>query len=236
MSNNGNKIDKKPLLQDFHNEYMIANIHFNPTAQQSESIRMDYFKQNIIKEIQTNTSNENNFKLLDIGCSQDDFETDIKNLESFGLDIEDSNYYDPNHFQKVDLNNGKLPYLDNTFNFVIAGEVLEHIKRPFEIIEEMGRVLKPNGVLYISTPTPHCLTEIAKEIIGSKKVDVPNQHLNLFGRTHLIAYAEQQGMTLEKYYHYKFYLPLPGNNHIIVTSLFTPPLFGYQIIYKFRKN
>ena len=230
------EIDKKPALKDFYKENMIANIHFNPTAEQSEAIRMDYFKQNILKEIQANKQTEKSFKLLDIGCSQDDFETESKDLEAFGLDIEDSNYYDSNHFKKVDLNNAKLPYDDETFNFIVAGEVLEHIKRPFEIIEEMGRILKPNGVLYISTPTPHCLTEIAKEIIGSKKVDVPNQHLNLFGRTHLIAYTEQQGMTLEKYYHYKFYLPLPGGNHIIVTSLYTPPLFGYQIIYKFRKN
>jgi len=232
LQNNGNR--QKYGANQVIIGIMIANIHLNPTAKQSEAIRMDYFRENIIQEIKQRKAGTN-YKLLDIGCSQDDFSTDLENLEAFGLDIEDSNFYDKDHFEKVNLDTNKLPYKDETFDFIVAGEVLEHLKRPFETIEEMGRVLKPGGVMYISTPTPHCLTEIAKEIIGSKSVDVPNQHLNLFGRTHLIAYVEKQGLTLEKYYHYKSYWPLPGNNHIIITSLYTPALFGYQIIYKFKK-
>lgn len=45
-----------------------------------------------------------------------------------------------------------LPFADNTFDLVTSFEVLEHIQRPHEFIEQMFRVLQPNGVAIISVP------------------------------------------------------------------------------------
>jgi len=41
---------------------------------------------------------------------------------------------------------------DNTFDFVLCTEVLEHTLNPFRATEEIFRILKPDGLLFLSVP------------------------------------------------------------------------------------
>jgi len=52
----------------------------------------------------------------------------------------------------VDLNTQKLPYQDASFDLVTCTEVIEHIEHYRETLREMFRILKPGGVLVVSTP------------------------------------------------------------------------------------
>ena len=46
-----------------------------------------------------------------------------------------------------------LTYEDNYFDSVIFSEVLEHLyESPIQILQELYRILKPNGVLILTTP------------------------------------------------------------------------------------
>ncbi len=45
-----------------------------------------------------------------------------------------------------------LPYGDNTFDCVIASEILEHVPQDDQAISELVRVLKPGGALAITVP------------------------------------------------------------------------------------
>ena len=51
----------------------------------------------------------------------------------------------------VDLNM-PLPFEDETFDGAHLQEVLEHLESPAHVIREFARVLKPGGVLVLSTP------------------------------------------------------------------------------------
>ena len=46
----------------------------------------------------------------------------------------------------------RLPFPDEAFNAVIALALLEHVDKPWEVVREMERVLKPGGVVYIEAP------------------------------------------------------------------------------------
>ena len=46
----------------------------------------------------------------------------------------------------------KLPFDDSSFDYLLFIETIEHLEKPFEIIGELSRVLKPNGKLILSTP------------------------------------------------------------------------------------
>lgn len=45
-----------------------------------------------------------------------------------------------------------IPYANNTFDLIIAGQVLEHTMKPWIVAAEMQRVIKQNGYIHIETP------------------------------------------------------------------------------------
>ena len=45
-----------------------------------------------------------------------------------------------------------IPFKNDTFNLVIAGQVLEHTMKPWVVASEIERVLKPMGMAHIETP------------------------------------------------------------------------------------
>tara|TARA_Y100000590_G_scaffold450973_1_gene591554 strand:- start:11 stop:694 length:684 start_codon:yes stop_codon:yes gene_type:complete len=47
----------------------------------------------------------------------------------------------------------RLPFHDNTFDRIIASEVLEHIHNDEDALDELYRVLKPHGILAITVPS-----------------------------------------------------------------------------------
>ena len=98
---------------------------------------------------------------LDIGCGDR-----IKNPYSapnlYGLDVHNNPSMIKN-YTKANLILDKLPYPDNFFCSVSAYDVLEHIPRqmfingeieyPFiNLMNEIFRVLKPNGIFFACTP------------------------------------------------------------------------------------
>jgi SAM-dependent methyltransferase len=49
-------------------------------------------------------------------------------------------------------NTGRLPYADETFDLVCTLEVIEHVEDQFAFLREAFRVLRPHGMMVLSTP------------------------------------------------------------------------------------
>ncbi len=56
-------------------------------------------------------------------------------------------------FPEVDIQS--IPYKDNTFDYVLADQVLEHVKKPWIAAEEVRRVLKPGGITVLTSCLLH---------------------------------------------------------------------------------
>lgn len=57
--------------------------------------------------------------------------------------------------QKVDvinLDHDALPYADNAFDLITFTEVIEHVENHRAVLREIHRVLKPGGLLLVTTP------------------------------------------------------------------------------------
>lgn len=45
-----------------------------------------------------------------------------------------------------------LPFADASYDIVLSTQVLEHVQDPAKVVHEMARVLKPGGLLFLTTP------------------------------------------------------------------------------------
>lgn len=63
--------------------------------------------------------------------------------------------FSKNNFNKkvrvVTYNGVKIPFPDNSFDIVTSIEVIEHTDKPEVMLKEIRRVLKPDGILHITT-------------------------------------------------------------------------------------
>lgn len=90
--------------------------------------------------------------LLDLGCGLKPF----RNIYSkyvdryIGIDIPSS----PHDKSKIDIyaTGLTLPFKNSTFDIVLSTEVMEHVSDPKLFLDEIHRVLKPNGHLVLTTP------------------------------------------------------------------------------------
>jgi len=46
----------------------------------------------------------------------------------------------------------RTPFAANHFEIIICASLIEHVSEPDHLVEEMGRILTPNGIAYISFP------------------------------------------------------------------------------------
>lgn len=128
--------------------------------------------------------------LLDVGCGRKpyrQFLLDKKYITQYtGLDIETAIVYDDDVKPDYTWDGLNMPFGDNSFNTLMATEVLEHCPDPMQVINEMKRVLKPGGLLFFTVPflwnlhevphdeyryTPFALKRIFKEC-GMEEIEL----------------------------------------------------------------
>jgi SAM-dependent methyltransferase len=61
-----------------------------------------------------------------------------------------------------------LPFRDETFGAVVCTEVLEHVEDPAAAFAEMARVLRPNGLAFVTTPNYSNLAGVHKWVADRK--------------------------------------------------------------------
>ena len=92
-------------------------------------------------------SNKKFKKVLELGPGDKGYSISTDYIDYFDNSIS----YPGKKFHVLDLNkSNRLPFNDNEFDFVIISHVLEHLKDPFIVMDEVSRVGKSG---YIELPT-----------------------------------------------------------------------------------
>ena len=93
--------------------------------------------------------------LLDVSCKEGDV---LQSLQSRGFLLRGTNF-EPSgpdlHGIPIDYGVNllqRLPYDDASFDVILLVEVIEHLENHRLALSELARILKPNGVLILTTP------------------------------------------------------------------------------------
>lgn len=133
--------------------------------------------------------------ILDIGCANGRLGKKLRDLnkasELIGIEIfppaadEAAKYYDKVY--RSDIESLILPYKEY-FDFVICGDILEHLRDPWTLLDRIRGWLKPNGILISSIPNIR-YWRIIKDLMVYGKWDyveagiLDNTHLRFFTRS-----------------------------------------------------
>jgi len=93
---------------------------------------------------------DKNYKLIDVGASEKYLSQLIpKNINYHSLD------YCGEHDYIFNLDDGKLPIKDNSYDIVVCLETLEHTFYPHRIMKELLRIAKPGALFFLSMPNEY---------------------------------------------------------------------------------
>ncbi len=181
------------LESDFQQRRLKATIDLIPSSAKSESL-----------------------KLLDIGCGEGHFTDVIKkefiNFEVHGLDYSvsaiDFAHKTFKNINFITANAYHPPYQDEYFDVVVCNNLWEHVPDPLQMLRAMKRVLKPNGLLIISTPSRYRFSNLIKASVGQEIAFMSTYHVTEYTIGQVKEQLRWEGFTTERVYS----PPIPASN------------------------
>lgn len=150
-----------------------------------------------------------NKKVLDIACYDGTISKLVKDNNNvvYGLDISK---------KAVEISNGKgiiaivfdvekkLPFLANTFDVVIAGEIIEHVYDTDYFLREIHRVLRSDGELILTTPNlatlgRRILLFLGKNPLIEVSINGGGGHIRYFVKDNLFQLLEDNGFKVVEF-------------------------------------
>jgi 2-polyprenyl-3-methyl-5-hydroxy-6-metoxy-1,4-benzoquinol methylase len=153
-------------------------------------------------------SNKTRPRLLDIGCAAGNFLQIASELgfEGEGLELNSHyvEYIRQHRALKVsDKRLEEVHYPADIFDVITLWDVLEHLPQPFDVLREIVRILKPGGIVALTTINHQCLNE---KLLGAGwRYYQPPDHVCSFTPQVLTAMLRDVGMSIISIsHHYMF--------------------------------
>lgn len=119
-------------------------------------------------------------EILDVGCSPGHIAISLARMGHTvtGIDLNDnylvkykSEWQKEISRKQWDIEKTRLDYNDEQFDYILFTEILEHISitHPKYILSDLFRLLKPGGILYLTTPNVSCFTNIL-QLVKNKNI------------------------------------------------------------------
>jgi SAM-dependent methyltransferase len=127
-------------------------------------------------------------RVLDLGCDEGSFRSVQTQATTVRLDRDVPRRRD-GAFVQGDA--GRLPFADGSFAAVISNHSLEHFEELDAVLREIGRVVRPDGALFVAVPDASTLTDRIYRWLGRG-----GGHVNRFTRAEDVARTIERGTGL----------------------------------------
>ena len=133
-----------------------------------------------------------------------------------------------------DLEAMALPLEPASFDVLLCGDVVEHLRDPTAVLARLRPLLKPGGALVLSTPNianwSMRLSLLAGRWRYTDRGFLDRTHVHFFTRATLVEAVQSAGYAVERV---DFTVPVPGNSDVLDSlgyglGRLRPTLFAYQ--------
>ncbi|MBI2459191.1 MAG: class I SAM-dependent methyltransferase [Parcubacteria group bacterium] len=183
---------------------------------------------------------------LDIGCGQGADLSIVSRLQPecklFGIDYGAGNFarLRENNITPflVNIENEPLPFKDNSMDFIIANQVLEHAKEIFWINHEIFRTLKVGGYLFFAVPNILSLHNRILMMFGyhPTQYKLISAHVRPFSKKDVFNFYKSIGSDFcefKGFWGSQFY-PFPKYMARLLSRFF--PSFSFSIFFLIKKT
>jgi len=172
-------------------------------------------------------------RLLDVGCGNGKFAAQYlkRGIEVWGVDITPKLVTAAKkrgiRVVRHDLNK-KLPLKDNFFDIITCSEVIEHVFNTEQLLRELKRVLRPGGIVVLTTPNLVGLENRLRILFGRHPSFFEYSERDAMG--HIRAYSSRELLKQAKLVGFKNIkltgstFPFPHEKLGIVGKLLVPAL------------
>lgn len=184
-----------------------------------------------------------NKKLIEVGAGQGVLrDRSPKNIEYYSVDM------GKGHDYQFDLNEGKMPIKDKTFDVLVCLETLEHVLYPERVIKEFKRITKDNAIFILSMPNEYNFWQRIMYLFAIKsKTNMPfkvieeNLHIHTPRVTDIISFFSKHLNILDIKYVWQsrksYRRIIRGlDKYINVLAQISPSLFSRVVIVLARKK
>lgn len=189
---------KKEVLEDFHYKWPIIK-KFIPT--------------------------KGNISILDFGCGKGTILSEMRKINPLAhFTAVDVSQKALNFIKKRDkksklrkiLDGGSLPFEENTFDFIIASDVLEHVYDTENVFFELSRVLKNKGKILISVPYNGILKRTLIALFFFEFIFEPSTpHIRFYTKKSLTKYLNSYGINVDKVGYYGRFFPFSNGMYVV---------------------
>ncbi len=143
-------------------------------------------------------------RLLDIGCASGIFLNEARRLgwEVYGVELSSwAVNYAKNNFG-ISIYQGKLKdakFPSRYFDLVVMLDSIEHLMDPLDCLIEAGRVLRDDGLLFVSTPD---IESFLSRLMGKRWLGIKQSHLYYFNKRSISKMLNGAGFKAIKFSRY----------------------------------
>ncbi|MBA3382358.1 MAG: class I SAM-dependent methyltransferase [Actinobacteria bacterium] len=131
----------------------------------------------------------------------------------------------------------ELPFLEGSFDVVVCGDLIEHLREPEQFLARVRPLLREGGRLVLTTPNVANWTMRLGLLVGrwryTERGILDRTHLHLFTRRTLVETLGRAGYRVVVF---DYTVPVPGIGVPVVERAahaigrLRPPLFAYQFV------
>lgn len=174
-----------------------------------------FYFNNMFNPLFKYTDKINAGKVLDVGCAYGFMLQRFPvSFQKFGIDVSEyaidvARKRSPSVAYNVGSAENKLPFKEDFFDIILFNDVIEHLENPPLALENISKVLKKNGILYITTPN---LNIIRKKMF--RYADEKEHHISLFSHSDLIVLLKSLKFKLVEdwtFVNFLFYIRFKSN-------------------------